>query len=109
MGVQNAIESCRWSSNFSEENGFTEPTDVSRPNKHRIAPYWPRLRGATRGGERPGAARGQLAPSVGGVAPWRPAVRAERVEVGTARRLPGVVLVNARGADNGQPARFLPW
>ena len=28
---------------FSEENGFTEPTDVSRPNKRRIASYWPRL------------------------------------------------------------------
>ena len=80
---------------------------MSRPNKRRIAPYRPHLHGATRGGKRPGAIRVQLAPSVGGVAPWRPAVRAERVEVGAARRLPGVVLVDARGADNGQPAQHL--
>ena len=78
------INSCIISLGFREENGFTEPTDVSRPNKRRIAPYWPPLHGATctRGGERPGAIRVQLAPSVGGVAPWRPAVRAERAVVG---------------------------
>ena len=34
-------------------------------------------------------------------------VRAERVEVGATRRLPGVVLVDARGADDGQPAQHV--
>ena len=82
---------------------------MSRPNKRRIASYWPRLHGAmhTRGGGRPGATQGQLAPTVGGVAPRRPAVRAERVVVGAARRLPGVVLVDARGADDGQSAQHV--
>ena len=71
---------------------------MSRPNnKCRDASYWPHLHGATRDGERPGATRGGLAPAVGGVAPRRPTVCAERVEVGAARRLPGVVLVDTRG------------
>ena len=35
-------------------------------------------------------------------APWGAAVRGERVVVGTALRLPGVVLVDARGGDDNQ-------
>ena len=55
---------------------------------------------ATRPPERPLAA-------VGGVATRGAAVRTERVVVGTALRLPCVVLVDARGADDGETTLVL--
>ena len=50
-------------------------------------------------GARAGAVGGPSAP-VGGVAPRRPTVRAESVEIGAACGLTGVTLVDARGADD---------
>ena len=38
----------------------------------------------------------------------RPTVRAESVEVGAACGLSGVTLVNARGADDREPAQHVP-
>ena len=58
-------------------------------------------------GARAGAAGGPSAP-VGGVAPRRPTARTESVEVGAVGGLPGVTLVDARGADDGEPAQHMP-
>ena len=42
-----------------------------------------------------------------GLRPGGAAVRAERVVVGTALRLTGVVLVDARGGDDGEPPQHV--
>ena len=58
-------------------------------------------------GARAAAAGGRSAP-IGGVAPRCTAVRTKGVKVGAACGFPGVTLVDARGADDCEPAQHLP-
>ena len=50
---------------------------------------------------------GAQAPTVRGVAPRGATIVAECVVVGAARRLAGVVLADARGADDGEPPQHV--
>ena len=50
---------------------------------------------------------GALAPGLRGVEPRGATIVAECVVVGAARRLAGVVLVDARGADDGEPPQHV--